>query len=134
MSASYLADIVVLLAAAVVAVPLSRMIGLGVVPGFLIAGVVVGPSVLGLIDNREEIAHLAEFGVVLLLFMIGIELNVPGTPIVNEALTNGLRINCTQDTVLRLLPAMTITPAEVDEAFEILTATMKKTESELVTS
>jgi len=66
--------------------------------------------------------------------MIGIELNVPGTPIVNEALTNGLRINCTQDTVLRLLPAMTITPAEVDEAFEILTATMKKTESELVTS
>ncbi|HEB95901.1 MAG TPA: potassium transporter KefC [Sedimenticola thiotaurini] len=74
MSTAYLTDIVVLLAAAVVAVPLARAIGLGVVPGFLVAGIVMGPSMLGLIDNREEIAHLAEFGVVLLLFVIGIEL------------------------------------------------------------
>ncbi len=74
MTAAYLTDIVVLLVAAVVAVPLSRVIGLGVVPGFLLAGIVVGPSLLGLIDNREQIAHLAEFGVVLLLFVVGIEL------------------------------------------------------------
>ena len=66
--------------------------------------------------------------------MIAIELSVPGTPIVTEALAKGLRINCTQDTVLRLLPAMTITTTEVDEAFDILNQVMKETESKLVTS
>ena len=55
-------------------VPLSRFAGLGTVPGFLIAGVAVGPSALSLIDNGAEIGHLAELGVVLLLFVIGIEL------------------------------------------------------------
>ncbi len=74
MSLAYLTDIIILLAAAVVAVPLARVIGLGTVPGFLVAGIVVGPSVLSLIDNPEEIRHLAELGVVLLLFIIGIEL------------------------------------------------------------
>jgi monovalent cation:proton antiporter-2 (CPA2) family protein len=74
MSLAYLTDIIILLAAAVVAVPLARVIGLGTVPGFLLAGIVVGPSALGLIDNAEEIRHLAELGVVLLLFIIGIEL------------------------------------------------------------
>lgn len=74
MSAGYLTDIVILLAASVVMVPLSRLVGLGVVPGFLIAGILVGPSVFGLIDNQAEIAHIAEFGVVLLLFVIGMEL------------------------------------------------------------
>lgn len=71
---AYLTDIIILLTAAVITVPLSRLAGLGTVPGFLIAGVVVGPSALGLIDNRVEIGHLAELGVVLLLFIIGIEL------------------------------------------------------------
>ncbi len=74
MNLAYLTDIIILLVAAVVAVPLSRIIGLGAVPGFLIAGIVVGPSALGLIDNNVEIGHLAELGVVLLLFVIGIEL------------------------------------------------------------
>ncbi|MCW8908108.1 MAG: monovalent cation:proton antiporter-2 (CPA2) family protein [Sedimenticola sp.] len=70
----YLADIILLLAAAVVLVPLFQAIGLGAVPGFLVAGVIVGPAGLGLIDNVSEIGHLAEIGVVLLLFVIGIEL------------------------------------------------------------
>ena len=74
MNLAYLTDILILLTAAVVAVPLCRIAGLGTVPGFLIAGVAVGPSALGLIDNRSEIGHLAELGVVLLLFVIGIEL------------------------------------------------------------
>ena len=74
MNLAYLTDIIILLTAAVMVVPLSRFAGLGIVPGFLIAGVAVGPSALGLIDNRAEIAHLAELGVVLLLFVIGIEL------------------------------------------------------------
>ena len=59
--------------AAVIAVPFSQAAKLGAVPGFLIAGVLVGPSGLGLIDNISEIGHLAEIGVVLLLFVIGIE-------------------------------------------------------------
>ncbi len=74
MNLAYLTDIIILLVAAVVTVPLSRIIGLGAVPGFLIAGIVVGPSALSLIDNSVEIGHLAELGVVLLLFVIGIEL------------------------------------------------------------
>ena len=74
MATNYLLDIVILLAAAVVAVPLFRAARLGAVPGFLIAGVLVGPSGLALIDNVAEIGKLAELGVVLLLFVIGIEL------------------------------------------------------------
>jgi len=74
MSLDYLTDIIVLLAAAVIMVPLSRLARLGIVPGFLLAGVVVGPSSLGLINNQAELGHLAELGVVLLMFVIGIEL------------------------------------------------------------
>lgn len=66
--------------------------------------------------------------------MIAIELSLPGGPIVQSALERGLRINCTQDTVLRLLPAMTITTAEVDEAFDILAAVIEETQSRLVTT
>ena len=73
MISHYLLDIIILLMAAVVAVPFSQAARLGAVPGFLIAGVIVGPSGLGLIDNITEIGHLAEIGVVLLLFVIGIE-------------------------------------------------------------
>jgi monovalent cation:proton antiporter-2 (CPA2) family protein len=74
MIVAYLVDIIILLLAAVIAVPLFQAARLGAVPGFLIAGVIVGPSGLGLIDNVSEIGHLAEIGVVLLLFVIGIEL------------------------------------------------------------
>ncbi len=66
--------------------------------------------------------------------MIGIVLSVPGGPIVAEALNRGLRVNCTQDTVLRLLPAMTISEQEVDEAFEILTAAIEHTQAGMVTT
>jgi monovalent cation:proton antiporter-2 (CPA2) family protein len=74
MNPGYLTDIIILLAAAVIAVPLARIAGLGTVPGFLLAGIVVGPSSLSLIENSAEIGHLAELGVVLLMFVIGIEL------------------------------------------------------------
>lgn len=66
--------------------------------------------------------------------MIAIELSLPGTPIVAAAMERGLRVNCTQNSILRLLPAMTITEAEVDEAFEIIAAAMQETESKLVTT
>ncbi len=75
MNIEYLTDIIILLAAAVIAVPLFQSLGLGAIPGFLVAGVVLGPSGLAYIENYEEIAHLAELGVVLLLFVIGIEIN-----------------------------------------------------------
>jgi monovalent cation:proton antiporter-2 (CPA2) family protein len=74
MKLAFLTDIIILLSAAVILVPVSRVVGLGIVPGFIVAGVVVGPSALGLINNQSEIVHLAELGVVLLLFLVGIEL------------------------------------------------------------
>ncbi len=52
--------------------------------------------------------------------MIGIELQVDGTPIVAECINRGLLINCTQQTVVRLLPAMTLSDAELQEGCEIL--------------
>ena len=75
MNIEYLTDIIILLSAAVIAVPLFQSLGLGAIPGFLVAGVVLGPAGLGYIENYDEIAHLAELGVVLLLFVIGIEIN-----------------------------------------------------------
>jgi len=74
MISAYLSDIVILLIAAVVVVPLFQLARLGAVPGFLVAGVIVGPSGLAAIGNVSEIGYLAEVGVVLLLFVIGIEL------------------------------------------------------------
>ena len=66
--------LVVFLAAAVVAVTVFRRLGLGTVLGYLAAGVVVGPSVLGFAKDVEATLHFAELGVVLLLFLIGLEL------------------------------------------------------------
>ncbi|MGB5259345.1 MAG: monovalent cation:proton antiporter-2 (CPA2) family protein [Gammaproteobacteria bacterium] len=70
----YLADILILLAAAIVAVPVFRHLGLGSVLGYLAAGAIVGPWGFGFIDQVHEIRHIAEFGVIFLLFIIGIEL------------------------------------------------------------
>ncbi len=71
---SYLNDTLILLIAAVVVVPLFQFLRLGSVLGFLAAGVLVGPSGLGLIGEVEQIRSFAELGVVFLLFIIGIEL------------------------------------------------------------
>ncbi|WP_087017573.1 glutathione-regulated potassium-efflux system protein KefB [Thaumasiovibrio subtropicus] len=75
MAADFLESSVVFLAAAVVTVPLAQRLGLGSVLGYLIAGVAIGPWGLGLISDVEAILHFSEFGVVLLLFLIGLELN-----------------------------------------------------------
>jgi glutathione-regulated potassium-efflux system protein KefC len=71
---SLLTDAVVYLGAAVVFVPLAKRFGLGSVLGYLIAGCVIGPFGLGLVQDVERILHFAEFGVVLMLFVIGLEL------------------------------------------------------------
>ncbi|MFC6672671.1 monovalent cation:proton antiporter-2 (CPA2) family protein [Marinobacterium aestuariivivens] len=67
--------VVVFLTAAVIAVPLAKRLKLGAVLGYLLAGVVIGPSVLSLIDDPQSVAHISELGVVLLLFIIGLELS-----------------------------------------------------------
>jgi Kef-type K+ transport system membrane component KefB len=67
-------QIAVLLAATVIAVPLFRRFKLSAVLGYLAAGVVIGPWGLGLFHDVENILNFAEFGVVLLLFVIGLEL------------------------------------------------------------
>lgn len=66
--------VVVLMAAAVVAVPLFRRLGLGSVLGYFAAGALVGPSVAGLFTDPEAILHFSELGVVMFLFVIGLEL------------------------------------------------------------
>jgi CPA2 family monovalent cation:H+ antiporter-2/glutathione-regulated potassium-efflux system protein KefB len=63
------------LASAVIMVPLAKKLGLGSVLGYLLAGVVIGPFGLGLVgDEGEDVMHFAEFGVVMMLFVIGLEL------------------------------------------------------------
>jgi len=69
-----LATLVALLAAAVIAVPLTRRAGFGSVLGYLLAGIIIGPAGLRLVTDVGQIAHIAELGVVMLLFLIGLEL------------------------------------------------------------
>ena len=72
---SLLFQAMVYLAAAIVFVPLAKKLGLGAVLGYLLAGIIIGPSVLGFIGTEgEDIMHFAEFGVVMMLFLIGMEL------------------------------------------------------------
>ena len=73
-SSHYLVDILALLLAAVIVVPFFHAIRLGAILGYLAAGIVLGPWGLGLISEVEEIRHLGEFGVIFLLFVLGIEL------------------------------------------------------------
>lgn len=71
---SLLAQSAIFLGAAVVMVPLAKRLGLGSVLGYLAAGAAIGPWGLGLVSDVESILHFGEFGVVLLLFLIGLEL------------------------------------------------------------
>ncbi len=75
MENDFLQSGVIFLSAAVVAVPLAQRMGLGSVLGYLLAGVAIGPWGFALISDVEATLHFAEFGVVLLLFLIGLELN-----------------------------------------------------------
>ncbi len=70
----HLNEIFIFLAAALAVVPIANRLGLGSVLGYLIAGIVIGPQLLGLITDVESILSFSEFGVVLLLFIIGLEL------------------------------------------------------------
>lgn len=66
---------VVLLATSVTIVPLFKRIGLGSVLGYLVAGCLIGPSVFGVVKDAESVLHMAELGVVMFLFIIGLEMH-----------------------------------------------------------
>ena len=72
--ANWLTGSLIYLAAAVVAVPLARLLGLGSIIGYLVAGIAIGPWGLQLVTDAQQILHFAEFGVVLMLFLVGLEL------------------------------------------------------------
>jgi glutathione-regulated potassium-efflux system protein KefC len=71
---AWLINSLIYLGAAVIVVPLSRAVGLGSIIGYLAAGIAIGPWGLGLVSNAPDILHFAEFGVVLMLFLVGLEL------------------------------------------------------------
>ena len=71
---AWLINSFIYLAAAVIAVPLARKLGVGAIIGYLLAGIAIGPWGLRLVSNVQDILHFAEFGVVLMLFLVGLEL------------------------------------------------------------
>ena len=70
---NFLTQTLVYLGAAVVSVPIAKRLGLGSGLGYLIAGVIIGPFALGLTGQLADVMKFAEFGVVILLFLIGLE-------------------------------------------------------------
>ena len=74
MNHGFLYSALIFLGCAVLFVPICQKLGLGSVLGYLIGGIVIGPWGLALIANVEDIMHFSEFGIVLFLFLIGLEL------------------------------------------------------------
>src|SRR5262245_1526380 len=75
MTDSVLAQAFIYLCAATLLVPIAKRLGLGAVLGYLIGGVVIGPFALGLVGHEgNHVMHFAEFGVVMMLFLVGLEL------------------------------------------------------------
>lgn len=74
MHTAWLLNTLIFLAAAVLAVPIARALGLSSIIGYLVAGIVIGPFGLRLVSDTQDILHFAEFGVVLMLFLVGLEL------------------------------------------------------------
>jgi CPA2 family monovalent cation:H+ antiporter-2/glutathione-regulated potassium-efflux system protein KefB len=108
-----LQTLVPLLAAAVIAVPVSRRLGLGSIVGYLVAGVLIGPDGLRLVTDVAQIAGVAELGVVMLLFLIGLELRPHRLWVLRKAVF-GLGLGQVVPSALLLAAAMTLAgvPAE----------------------
>lgn len=69
-----LVQVVALLAAGIIAVPIFKRLGLGSILGYLAAGLIIGPFGLGIFNDSAAILHVAELGVVMFLFIIGLEM------------------------------------------------------------
>ncbi|TDE43836.1 potassium transporter [Flavobacterium rhamnosiphilum] len=75
MDTNFLLQAIIYLSAAVICVPIAKKLGLSSILGYLLAGIIIGPYVLGFIGQEgQDIMHFAEFGVVMMLFLIGLEL------------------------------------------------------------
>ena len=70
----FLGTAFVYLLAAVIMVPMAKRLGLGSVLGYLLAGIIIGPAALNLVGDQTSTQHFAEFGVVMMLFLVGLEL------------------------------------------------------------
>lgn len=73
-SSDFLVQAAIFLCSAIILVPLFKKLGLGSVLGYLIAGIAIGPYALMLVEDPQHVLHFAEFGVVLMLFLVGLEL------------------------------------------------------------
>lgn len=71
---SFIPNAIIYLLAAVIVVPLAKQLKMGSIVGYIFAGVVIGPYVLGLIANQKEVHFFAEFGIIMMLFLIGLEI------------------------------------------------------------
>ena len=75
MNAGFLHDALIYLATAIIFVPIAKKLGMGSVLGYLLGGIIIGPFFLGFVgEEGKDIMHFAEFGVVMMLFLIGLEL------------------------------------------------------------
>ncbi len=94
---SFLIQAAIYLVSAIIVVPLFKRLGLGSVLGYLIAGIVIGPHALALIHDPEHVLHFAEFGVVLMLFLVGLELETQKVWELRKTLfgLGGLQVTCT---------------------------------------
>jgi len=85
LATDFLLNAVIFLAAAVLIVPVFKRLGLGEVLGYLAAGVVIGPSVLGLVADAEAVLQFSQVGIVFLLFVIGLELKPSRLKVMRKA-------------------------------------------------
>lgn len=111
---SYLYDSIVLLTAAVIFVPLLQYLRLGPILGYLVAGIAIGPWALGLIDEIEQIRHIAELGIAFLLFIVGVELK-PQRLLVMRKWVFGLgsaQVFCSGAVLMALLIALGFAPMQ----------------------
>jgi len=98
----------VFLAAAVVVVPLARWLRLGAILGYLVAGVVIGPPLLGVIESPETVLQFAEFGVVLMMFLVGLELEPRRLWAMRRPIFGWGSVQLFGSTALLMLPALAL--------------------------
>ena len=104
MTENLLLQALVYLTAGVVAAPIAKRLGLGSVLGYLIAGIVVGPFALSLVGEQEDVMKFAEFGVVILLFML--------VPIPRAVLDAGISVSITSAVIVLMTVLFIRTPLE----------------------